>query len=160
MSTADIRVFTPEDRDWVIAQHSKYYALEAGFDHTFGRLVAKVIDDFLAKYDASVDRGWMAEFDGSPVGCIFCMQETSDVARLRLFFLVPEARGLGLGRRLLHQCMAFSASAGRQQMVLATHESHAAACALYRATGWVLEQSEAVHSFGQDLIEQHWRYRF
>lgn len=160
MQTALIRPFSADDRDWLVAAHSDLYARAEGFNASFWQLVAQIIDGFLAGHDPKREAGWIAEADGEPLGSIFCVAQDGSTAKLRLFLLVPEVRGKGLGKRLLHHCMRFAESRGYAGMQLRTHESHEAACALYRTTGWTLEASKPVHSFGQDLVEQQWRYRF
>ena len=101
--------------------------------------------------------GWSNSTGSSTLGSIFCVSAGEATAKLRLFLLTPEARGKGLGKRLLTTCMEYARSKSYSEMVLWTHESHRAACALYRAFGWTLEDSKPVRSFGVDLVEQHWR---
>ncbi|WP_343231137.1 GNAT family N-acetyltransferase [Thalassovita aquimarina] len=98
----------------------------------------------------------MAEQDGERLGSIFCVRQDSETAKLRLFLLLPQARGKGVGQRLLSACMDYARDKGYRRMVLWTHESHRAACALYARNGWTLTRSEPVHSFGVDLVEQSW----
>jgi GNAT superfamily N-acetyltransferase len=160
MQTALIRPFCADDRDWLVAAHGDLYARAEGFDASFEQIVAQIIDGFLAGHDPKREAGWIAEAAGERLGSIFCVAQDEVTAKLRLFLLVSEARGKGLGKRLLYHCMCFAQSRGYAGMQLWTHESHEAACALYRATGWTLEASKPVHSFGQDLVEQQWRYRF
>lgn len=160
MENVTIRQFTSDDRDWLVAQHGELYAKTEGFDASFGVLVAEILDDFIAGHDSRSERGWVAEENGLRLGSIFCVRLSETTAKLRLFLLVPEARGKGLGKRLLATCMGFAEDCGYEGMQLWTHESHAAACALYKATGWSLESAKPVHSFGQDLVEQSWSYRF
>lgn len=157
MSNAEIRIFQASDADWLVAQHRDHYARAEGFDGTFGDLVSKIVADFVADSDPACERGWIAEHDGQRLGCIFCVRQSETTAKLRLFLLVPEARGQGLGKRLLRTCMEFARNAGYGDMALWTHESHKAACALYAATGWQLTDSKPVHSFGVDLVEQSWK---
>jgi GNAT superfamily N-acetyltransferase len=160
MAEANIRLFDAGDRDRLIDQHQRLYAASDGFDDSFGALVGEIIDGFLAGADASQEAGWVAEEQGTRLGTIFCFREGHAMARLRLFFLVPEARGKGLGRRLLCHCMGFAEARGYRGMCLWTHESHRAAGALYRATGWTLTAAHQTRSFGQQVVEQHWEYRF
>ncbi|MCV3272628.1 GNAT family N-acetyltransferase [Roseobacter sinensis] len=160
MDRVRIRPFTPHDRDWLVAQHGTLYAQAEGFDASFGALVAEILDQFIVHHDSVAERGWIAEDAGRRLGSIFCVRLSETTAKLRLFLLVPEARGKGLGKRLLRTCMGFAKAQGYRDMQLWTHESHAAACALYRAEGWDLLSAKPVHSFGQDLVEQSWAYRF
>lgn len=160
MENVIIRQFTADDRDWLVDQHGRLYAQTEGFDDSFGLLVGDILDAFIAEHDPELERGWIAEEDGTRLGSIFCVRLSETTAKLRLFLLVPQARGTGLGKRLLETCMGFAKDRGYQGMQLWTHESHKAACALYKARGWQLESTKPVHSFGQDLVEQSWRYRF
>ena len=155
-----IRQFESEDRDWLVARHGLLYARDEGFDASFERLVGEVVDDFLARHDPTCERGWIAHAGERRLGSIFCVRHDARTAKLRLFLLEPEMRGRGLGRRLLITCMSYAEASGYAGMRLWTHESHRAACGLYRATGWRLESSVPVRSFGRDLVEQSWSYRF
>ncbi len=152
-----IRPFRAADAPWLVEQHGNLYERDEGFDATFARLVARILDDFVISHDPTRERGWIAERAGKRLGSIFCVALDQNRAKLRLFLLVPEARGLGLGKRMLNTCMDFARDVGFTEMNLWTHESHKAACALYRATGWQLLASKPVHSFGVDLVEQSWK---
>ncbi|MCE8511343.1 GNAT family N-acetyltransferase [Ruegeria pomeroyi] len=157
MDTITLRPFRPEDAPWLVERHGTLYAQDEGFDDSFAPLVARILDDFIANHDPDREQGWIAEADGQRLGSIFCVRLDETTAKLRLFLLVPEARGQGLGRRLIDTCMGFARDKGYVQMQLWTHESHRAACALYAATGWQLVDSKPVHSFGVDLVEQSWK---
>ena len=154
-----IRPFRASDVPWLVAQHGILYERDEGFDKSFARLVQRILDEFVKTHDPGCERGWIAEQKDQRLGSIFCVRLDDDTAKLRLFFLVPEARGKGLGKRLLRTCMDHARNVGFTQMALWTHESHRAACALYRATGWQLTDSKPVHSFGVDLVEQSWKIR-
>lgn len=156
MADLSLRPYRPEDRAWLVDQHQTLYRRDEGFDDTFGPLVDSILQEFERSHDPAREHGWIAEADGQPLGSIFCVTRDADTAKLRLFLLVPEARGKGAGKRLLTACMAFARRTGYHHMVLWTHESHKAACALYAAFGWQLTRSEPVHSFGVDLVEQTW----
>ncbi|WP_299042871.1 GNAT family N-acetyltransferase [uncultured Tateyamaria sp.] len=160
MSNVTLRPFVPSDTDWLVEAHGVLYAQAEGFDDTFGPLVRSILEAFNAAHDPSCEQGWIAEQDGQRLGSIFCVRHTHDTAKLRLFLLTPEARGKGIGRLLLAECMGFARASGFAGMTLWTHESHRAACALYARTGWDMVASKPVHSFGQDLVEQTWVYRF
>lgn len=160
MDHVNIRNFVADDRDWIVDQHMHYYAENEGFDASFGVLVAEILDDFLSHHDPNREAGWIAERDGQRLGSIFCVRLEKTTAKLRLFLLVDKARNMGLGKRLLQVCMDFAESKKYDDMQLWTHESHTAACALYRSVGWQLVSSQPVHSFGQDLVEQSYTYRF
>lgn len=157
MGEITLREFRAEDAPWLVERHQTLYAADEGFDDTFGPLVDEILKDFIAGHDPDRERGWIAEDDGQRLGSIFCVRLNDETAKLRLFLLVPEARGRGLGKRLLETCMGFAKDQGYCEMVLWTHESHRAACALYRSRGWELTQSKPVTSFGVPLVEQSWR---
>lgn len=147
----------PGDAGWLIQQHAELYARDEGFDANFEPLVARILADFLETHDPGCERGWIARRGEQRLGSIFCVKGPEPgQAKLRLFLLRPEARGLGLGQRLLEACMEFAREARYRQMVLWTHESHRAACALYEKNGFTCTMSKPVHSFGVDLVEQEW----
>lgn len=156
METVTIRPFTADDADWVVARHGVLYTQEAGFDASFEALVAEIVADFVETHDPSCERGWIAERAGQRLGCIFCVRLDGATAKLRLFLVEPETRGTGLGKRLLDTCLGFAKDCGYARLTLWTHESHRAACALYRARGFGCISSIPVRSFGQDLVEQSW----
>jgi GNAT superfamily N-acetyltransferase len=145
------------DAGWLTMRHGELYAAEEGFDASFEPLVARILADFLDGHDPTRERGWIARAGDRRLGSIFCVAGPGPgLAKLRLFLLEPEARGLGLGQRLLDTCLDFARSAGYARMTLWTHESHRAACALYAKNGFSCVRSEPVHSFGVDLVEQVW----
>ena len=160
MSSVRLRLFTANDRDWLVDRHRVLYTRDDGFDDSFGDLVAEILDDFLTGHESEHECGWIAHDNNVRLGSIFCVRHSPTIAKLRLFLLVPEARGKGVGRVMLETCMGFAKTSGYGGMQLWTHESHTAACALYRAAGWQLDASKPVRSFGQDLVEQSWSYRF
>jgi GNAT superfamily N-acetyltransferase len=145
------------DAGWLIMRHAESYAEDEGFDDTFEPLVARILADFLAGHDPARARGWIARAGERRLGSIFCVEGPApDTAKLWLFYLEPEARGLGLGRRMLGECLGFARAAGYRRMTLWTHESHRAACALYAKAGFSCVRSGQVRSFGVDLVEQEW----
>lgn len=160
MSAIAIRPYGPDDLDWVVGQHARLYAAAEGFDDSFGPLVRSILVAFDKDHDPTCEAGWIAHDAGRRLGSIFCVRQDAQTAKLRLFLLVPQARGAGLGQRLLMTCTGFAKLVGYSGMQLWTHESHAAACALYARNGWVLASSKPVHSFGVDLVEQQWALRF
>lgn len=150
-----IRSASEADAAWIVARHADLYTRDEGFDGTFGPLVASILADFFAAHDPQRERGWIAETERR-LGSIFCVRLDESTAKLRLFLLEPEARGLGLGRRLLATCTGFARRAGYRRMTLWTHDSHRAACRLYAADGFRCVDARPVRSFGQDLGEQTW----
>jgi len=146
------------DAGWLIQQHAELYAQEEGFDATFEPLVAEILADFLRHRDPSCERAWIAWEGAQRIGSVFCVKGPEPgQAKLRLFLLTPSARGRGLGRRLLEACIRYACDRGYRELVLWTHDSHRAACSLYRKAGFVCTDSRAVTSFGQRLEEQTWR---
>lgn len=152
----EIRDLAEGDAYWLVYQHGMLYAASEGFDDSFGPLVAEILEEFAVHRDPSCERAFIAWSGDMRLGSVFCVRQDDSTAKLRLFLLVPEARGLGLGKRLLAECMNWARDRGYKRMVLWTHASHEAACALYRKAGWRVTRSEPVHSFGVDLVEQTW----
>jgi len=159
MDDVQIRPFGAADADWLVEQHHRLYTRDDGFDASFGALVEQLLADFVRDHDPAHERGWIAERNGERLGSIFCVALKERTAKLGLFLLVPEARGQGLAQRMLDTCTGFACGVGFTEMRLRTHESHRAACALYRRNGWQLLDSKPVHSFGVDLVEQSWKIR-
>ena len=149
------------DAGWLIEQHAVLYARDEGFDRTFEALVAEILAAFIRDNDPATERAFIAvDESGRRLGSVFCVQSGEPgVAKLRLFLLVPEARGIGLGQRLLDACLGFAREAGYRRLRLWTHESHRAACALYARNGFHVVESHPVRSFGVDLVEQTWETR-
>ena len=145
------------DAGWILGQHGTRYAEDDGFNAEFEALVARVLAEFIETHDPTRERGWIARVGQKRLGSIFCVAGPEpDIAKLRLFFLLPEALGLGLGARLLTHCMGFARDVGYRRMRLWTHASHRAACALYAKHGFQCLSAKPVRSFGVDLIEQTW----
>ncbi|MEE4189060.1 MAG: GNAT family N-acetyltransferase [Roseobacter sp.] len=160
MSRYTIRTVTKADKNWVIRSHVEHYQNEYGFDDSFAVLCREIVDSFLTNRNPVAEQGWIAEENGVAVGCIFCVRYAKDTAQLRLFYLVKEARGHGLGKRLLQTCMQFAKQAGYSDMRLWTHQSHTAATGLYRAQGWRCDGSEEKESFGTNEVVETYVYRF
>ena len=157
MADVSLRRFVAGDLHWLAARHQDLYAREEGFDASYGQLIAGVLHDFCSDHDPMCEKGWVATNGAQRIGSIFCIRKNNEIARLRLFFLTPEARGQGLGQRLLRECMGFSRQAGYREMVLHTHKSNRSSGSLYKAFGWEMTQSKPVFSYGVNLIEQTWR---
>ncbi|MFZ5963383.1 GNAT family N-acetyltransferase [Thalassococcus sp. BH17M4-6] len=155
----ELRDLEPDDVPWLVDQHGQHYARAEGFDDSFGALVGDILQAYVRDRDPTCERAWIAVEEGQRLGSIFCVREDAQTAKLRLFLLAPAARGRGLGKRLLSTCMTYAKARGYRQMRLWTHESHRAACALYARTGWTLNSSRPVRSFGVDLVEQAWSIR-
>ena len=151
-----LRDLQPGDAGWVVMQHGALYARDEGYDSGFEALVAGILFAFLGSSDPTRERGWIAAAGDRRLGCIFCVRVSDEVAKLRLFLLLPEARGLGLGRQLLDACTGFARAAAYRRMVLWTHESHRAATALYARDGWRMTSATPTQAFGQAVVNQEW----
>lgn len=148
--------FGPGDAGWVVARHGQLYARDEGYDIRFEALVAGIVADFIRTRDPLRERVWIARAGDARLGCVFCVRDAGDVARLRLFLLEPAARGRGLGRQMLDQCLTFARDAGYRRIVLWTHASHRAACALYAAAGFHMIDERPAEAFGQPVVDQTW----
>lgn len=151
-----IRSHRPGDLGWVIHRHAVLYAEEYGFDQSFETLVAQVAHDFLASHDPRREHCWMAERHGEPVGSVTVVDGGDGVAKLRLLYVEPSARGLGIGGRLVDECLHFARRAGYRRMTLWTNDILHAAQHIYQARGFELTAEEPHHSFGLDLVGQTW----
>jgi len=155
-SAAMLRGPRPGDMGWVVQSHGALYASEYGFDAAFEALVADIAAKFLASFDASRERCWIAESDGAPVGSVFLVRHTDDVAKLRLLLVDPAGRGQGLGHRLVGECIAFARACGYRKIMLWTHSILVAARKIYQDAGFQLVAAEPHRSFGQSLVGETW----
>lgn len=150
----------PGDLGWVVQRHGALYAREYGFDARFEGLVARIVADFAVRDDAR-QAFWIAELDGERVGSIGCARgPDTDIAKLRLLLLEPAARGRGVGKRLVTECVEFARAHGCRAMELSTVSILDAARALYRAAGFELVEEAAFDGWGPKLTEEIWRLEF
>ncbi|CAN5414751.1 helix-turn-helix domain-containing GNAT family N-acetyltransferase [soil metagenome] len=153
---ATLRAHRPGDMGWVVQQHGRLYAEEFGWDISFEGMVADIVAQFLKEFDSERERCWIAEIDGRQAGSVFLVKKSDDVAKLRLLIVDPAGRGLGLGKRLVDECITFARSCGYRKITLWTQSMLLPARAIYEKAGFVHVASEPHRSFGQDLIGETW----
>ena len=144
------------DMGWVVQRHGELYWKEFGYDERFEALVAGIVAGFIEHYDARRERCWIAERAGVRLGAVFLVKQSAQVAKLRLLILDPEARGMGLGRRLVNACVGFARAAGYRKLVLWTQSELTAARAIYEKLGFRKVRSEPHRSFGKRLVGEYW----
>jgi DNA-binding MarR family transcriptional regulator/N-acetylglutamate synthase-like GNAT family acetyltransferase len=151
-----LRTHQPGDIGWVISRHGALYAQEYGWDETFEAFVAEIAARFVRNFDPKRERCWVAEREGRNVGAVFLVRKSATVAQLRMLIVEPEARGLGIGKRLVSECERFARQAGYRKIVLWTNGGLDAARHIYEQAGYRLMREEPHHSFGRDLVGQYW----
>ena len=144
------------DFGWVVQRHGDLYRSQYGWEETFEALVARIVADYIEHRDPGREAAWIAEIDGQRVGCVFCMKKDEDVAQLRILLVEPSSRGLGIGTRLVEECIRFARRAGYKRMVLWTNDVLVSARRIYEAAGFRLVEEEKHRSFGHDLVGQNW----
>ena len=151
-----LRPHRPGDMGWVIQAHGAIYDEEYGWGVRFEALVAEIAAKFIQNFDPKRERCWIAEMDGAPVGSVFVVKESASIAKLRLLIVEPHARGQGLGKRLVAECIAFARRAGYKKLVLWTQSNLLAARAIYAAAGFTKMKSERHREFGVPLVGEYW----
>jgi DNA-binding MarR family transcriptional regulator/N-acetylglutamate synthase-like GNAT family acetyltransferase len=144
------------DFGWVVERHGAVYAGEYGWDTTFEGLVAEIVARYLRRHDPARERAWIAEREGDRIGCVFLVGQSRRVAQLRLLLVDPSARGLGVGSRLVDECIRFARDARYGRIVLWTQSILTAARSLYGRKGFRLVASEKHRSFGAELVGENW----
>ncbi len=145
------------DMGWITYRHGVLYTQAYGWDQSFEALVARIVSDFINNYNPARERCWIAEMNGEIVGSVFVVQSSETVAKLRLLLVEPKARGLGLGTRLVEECIRFARRCGYQELILWTNSILVEARHIYQKTGFTLIEQEAHHSFGHDLVGETWK---
>ena len=145
------------DFGWIVSRHAELYAKEYGWNEPFEGLCAQIVADFVNNFDPKWERCWIAEIDGENVGCVMLVKdEQPGVARLRLLLVDPKGRGLGLGTRLVDECVRFARAAGYRKITLWTHSILSAARHVYERAGFTLTSSEPRHTWGQEVVAEFW----
>jgi DNA-binding MarR family transcriptional regulator/GNAT superfamily N-acetyltransferase len=152
-----LREHRPGDLGWIVHRHGALYAEEYGWDERFEALVAEIAAKFVKHFDAERERCWIAEMDGERVGSVLVVKQSRSTAKLRLLLVEPKARGRGLGRRLVEECIAFARAKGYRKLALWTQSNLAAARAIYKQCGFRRVRKERHSSFGYDLVGEFWQ---
>lgn len=144
------------DVGWIVRRQGLIYAQDYGWDETYEALVAEILGAFVKSFDAKWERSWIAEREGEVVGSVFIVRQSDQVAKLRLLYVEPSARGLGIGKRLVEECIGFARAKGYRTLTLWTNDILVSARRIYEAAGFRLAEEERHHSFGKDLVGQTW----
>jgi DNA-binding MarR family transcriptional regulator/GNAT superfamily N-acetyltransferase len=151
-----LRSHQPGDMGWIIHRHGALYAEEYCLDASFEALVARIAAAFLENFDVQRERCWIAERDGEIVGSVLLIKDSKEIAKLRLLYVEANARRLGIGRRLVEECVGFARRTGYSKITLWTNDVLVSARRIYEAAGFCLVREEPHHSFGRDLVGQYW----
>lgn len=155
--TIVVRGLRPGDLGWVVQRNAVLYAQEYGWHGSYEGLVARIVADYADHLDPERESAWVAELDGRPAGAVFCVRKDDTTAQLRLLLVEPDARGHGIGTRLVGECLGFARAAGYTSMILWTNDVLVAARRIYQKAGFELVEEDRHHSFGHDLVGQVWR---
>jgi DNA-binding MarR family transcriptional regulator/GNAT superfamily N-acetyltransferase len=151
-----LRAPAPGDFGWIVERHGAVYAAEYGWNASFEGLVAEIVGAFAKKHDPAREAAWIAEVDGERAGCVMCVRKNQKTAQLRLLLVDPKHRGLGLGARLVDECIRFARRSGYTKLVLWTNDVLKEARRIYEKAGFELTEEEKHESFGKKLVGQTW----
>ena len=151
-----LRAHQPGDIGWVTHRQGKLYAEEYGWDETYEALVADILSAFVKNFDRSRERAWIVEMEGAIVGSVFLVKQSDEVAKLRLLYVEPAARGHGIGTRLVEECVAFARGKGYRTLTLWTNDILASARRIYEGHGFRLISQGRNKGFGKNLVGQTW----
>ncbi len=151
-----LRSHQPGDMGWVVARHGALYAAEYGWSSHIEAITAEIVSGFLKTSDTARERCWIVEMDGEPVGSIFLVRDSDEVARIRLLIVDPKGRGLGIGRMLVEASIAFARNAGYRKITLWTHAVLSAARAIYQKQGFRLVEQWVHDDFGKPEPSETW----
>jgi DNA-binding MarR family transcriptional regulator/predicted N-acetyltransferase YhbS len=154
-----IRPHRPGDIGWIVHRHGVLYSRAYGWNANFEGFVAEIAGKFAQSHDASREHCWIAERRGEIIGSVFVMRQDDQTAKLRLLYVEPAARGLGVGRRLVEQCLHFAGSAGYRRVVLWTNDCLTSARRIYEAAGFRLVAEKRHCMFGPPMVGQDWELK-
>lgn len=152
----ELRALQPGDLGWVIQRQATLYAREYGWNQEFESLLARICADYVDHLDPARENAWIAEIDGVRAGAIFCVKKDEETAQLRMLFVEPSARGLGVGSKLVETCLAFAKNAGYRTITLWSNDVLTSARRIYVRAGFKLIEEEPYRGYGHDLVGQIW----
>jgi GNAT superfamily N-acetyltransferase len=154
-----LRSLRPGDIGWVTHRQGVLYFEEYGWNEEFEALIAGIMSEFVLNFEPAMEKCWIAERDGEIVGSVFVVKKTKAIAQLRLLYVESSARGLGIGRRLVDECIRFARAKKYRKMTLWTNDVLSSARRIYEAAGFRLVKEEKHRSFGKNLVGQNWELK-